>query len=181
MEVVVDDKQLSLAIGKKGQNVRLAAKLLGWKIDIKSEEEKRQEVEAEMARMARAADEIRSLERHGVSDKIVQKLVEAGIHGLAHLAEMPDDELLGLEGVGPKTVEKVREAAAQARQEWDERDAAEEAEKGPPRSRHRPTRTPPTAAAAAEASAAVAPLAAPAAEGTSAGQSGEEAGSDGER
>ena len=49
MEVIVDDTQLSLAIGKKGQNVRLAAKLLGWKIDIKSEEEKRQEVESQMA------------------------------------------------------------------------------------------------------------------------------------
>jgi transcription termination/antitermination protein NusA len=46
--VIVDDTQLSLAIGKKGQNVRLAAKLLGWKIDIKSEEEKRQEVEQQM-------------------------------------------------------------------------------------------------------------------------------------
>jgi N utilization substance protein A len=45
MEVIVEDKQLSLAIGKKGQNVRLAAKLTGWKIDIKSEEEKRREVE----------------------------------------------------------------------------------------------------------------------------------------
>ena len=44
----MDDSQLSLAIGKKGQNVRLAAKLLGWKIDIKSEEEKRQEVEQQM-------------------------------------------------------------------------------------------------------------------------------------
>ena len=49
LEVVVDDTQLSLAIGKKGQNVRLAAKLLGWKIDIKSEEEKRQEVEQQMS------------------------------------------------------------------------------------------------------------------------------------
>src|SRR6201982_2521232 len=48
LEVIVDDTQLSLAIGKKGQNVRLAAKLLGWKIDIKSEEEKRQEVEQQM-------------------------------------------------------------------------------------------------------------------------------------
>ena len=47
MEVVVEDRQLSLAIGKKGQNVRLAAKLAGWKIDIKSEEEKRREVEAQ--------------------------------------------------------------------------------------------------------------------------------------
>src|SRR5919205_3949761 len=49
MEVVVEDKQLSLAIGKKGQNVRLAAKLTGWRIDIKSEEEKRKEVEAQFA------------------------------------------------------------------------------------------------------------------------------------
>jgi len=47
MEVIVEDKQLSLAIGKKGQNVRLAAKLTGWRIDIKSEEEKRREVEAQ--------------------------------------------------------------------------------------------------------------------------------------
>ena len=48
MEVVVEDRQLSLAIGKKGQNVRLAAKLTGWRIDIKSEEEKRREVEAQL-------------------------------------------------------------------------------------------------------------------------------------
>jgi N utilization substance protein A len=48
VEVIVEDKQLSLAIGKKGQNVRLAAKLTGWKIDIKSEEEKRREVEAQL-------------------------------------------------------------------------------------------------------------------------------------
>jgi N utilization substance protein A len=47
MEVIVEDRQLSLAIGKKGQNVRLAAKLTGWRIDIKSEEEKRREVEAQ--------------------------------------------------------------------------------------------------------------------------------------
>jgi N utilization substance protein A len=60
MEVVVEDKQLSLAIGKKGQNVRLAAKLTGWRIDIKSEEEKRREVEAEFGALGgetAAADE----------------------------------------------------------------------------------------------------------------------------
>jgi N utilization substance protein A len=57
MEVVVEDKQLSLAIGKKGQNVRLAAKLTGWKIDIKSEEEKRREVEAQFAGLAAEASE----------------------------------------------------------------------------------------------------------------------------
>jgi len=129
MEVVVEDKQLSLAIGKKGQNVRLAAKIVGWRIDIKSEEEKRREVEAEMARMARAVDEIRSLEAHGVGDEVVQKLVESGIHGLDHLAEMSDEDLAAIEGVGPKTVEKVREAAGLAKAEWDARDAAYEAER----------------------------------------------------
>ena len=77
MEVVVEDKQLSLAIGKKGQNVRLAAKLVGWRIDIKSEEEKRQEVEAEMARMA-AHRRGAAQPAHGVGDKIVQKLIDAG-------------------------------------------------------------------------------------------------------
>jgi N utilization substance protein A len=57
MEVVVEDKQLSLAIGKKGQNVRLAAKLTGWKIDIKSEEEKRREVEAVLDRAIPEGDQ----------------------------------------------------------------------------------------------------------------------------
>jgi N utilization substance protein A len=55
MEVVVEDKQLSLAIGKKGQNVRLAAKLTGWRIDIKSEEEKRREVEAQFGALEMGA------------------------------------------------------------------------------------------------------------------------------
>ncbi|HVO11536.1 MAG TPA: transcription termination factor NusA [Vicinamibacteria bacterium] len=129
MEVVVEDKQLSLAIGKKGQNVRLAAKLVGWRIDIKSEEEKRREVEAEMARMARAVDEIRSLGRHGVPDALVQALVQAGVAGLAQLLEMGDEELTQVEGVDAETVEEIREAAAQARVEWDARDAAAEAER----------------------------------------------------
>ncbi len=174
---------------------------IGWRIDIKSEEEKRREVEAEMARMARAVDEIRSLERHGVGEKTVQKLVEAGIHGLAHLVEMSDENLLAIEGVGPKTVEKIREAAAQARQEWDERDAAEEAERlaaeqaqadqdaadaeaaaaEAAAAEAAAAEAAAAEAAAAEAAAAGAPDAAPAAEGTAAGQSGEEGGTDGER
>jgi transcription termination/antitermination protein NusA len=57
MEVVVEDKQLSLAIGKKGQNVRLAAKLTGWRIDIKSEEDKRKEVEAQLGALEVPAED----------------------------------------------------------------------------------------------------------------------------
>jgi N utilization substance protein A len=125
MEVVVEDKQLSLAIGKKGQNVRLAAKIVGWRIDIKSEEEKRQEVEAEMARMERIVEELRSLE--GVSATVVQKLIDSGMAGLAHILEMTDEELCQIEGIGPKTAEKIREAATAAKVEWDRKDAEEAA------------------------------------------------------
>ncbi len=66
MEVIVDDSQLSLAIGKKGQNVRLAAKLLGWRIDIKSEEEKRQEVESQMAALVVPGAPVSVLLDHGL-------------------------------------------------------------------------------------------------------------------
>jgi len=125
MEVVVEDKQLSLAIGKKGQNVRLGAKLVGWRIDIKSEEEKRREVEAEMARMARLVDELKSLERFGIADKMSQKLIDAGVAGLAHILEMTDEDMQVVDGVGPKTAEKIRAAATKAKVEWDEIDAQE--------------------------------------------------------
>jgi N utilization substance protein A len=125
MEVVVEDKQLSLAIGKKGQNVRLAAKLVGWRIDIKSEEEKRQEVEAEMARMERIVEELRSLDH--VGDKTIQKLIDAGVGGLAHILEMTDEEVCQIEGIGPKTAEKIRQAATEAKVIWDARDAEEAA------------------------------------------------------
>ncbi len=127
MEVVVEDKQLSLAIGKKGQNVRLAAKLVGWRIDIKSEEEKRQEVEAEMARMARIVDELRSLEPHGVGEKTIQKLIDSGVAGIGHVLEMTDEQMCSIEGIGPKTAEKIRQAATEAKVEWDKRDAEEAA------------------------------------------------------
>ena len=68
MEVVVEDKQLSLAIGKKGQNVRLAAKLTGWRIDIKSEEEKRREVEAQFEGLEGGAGRERRRRRRRAGD-----------------------------------------------------------------------------------------------------------------
>jgi N utilization substance protein A len=95
MEVVVEDRQLSLAIGKKGQNVRLAAKLTGWKIDIKSEEEKRREVEEQFGALAAdalaetegaqlEADEAEGAEAEGVeagaaeTDAVEADAIEAG-------------------------------------------------------------------------------------------------------
>ena len=109
LEVVVDDEQLSLAIGKKGQNVRLASRLVGWKIDIKSEQEKKREVEAEIERMARDAREMESLQ--SVGEKTVQRLVEAGYRSLDAIAEAQVEGLTQVSGIGPKTAEKVLAAA----------------------------------------------------------------------
>jgi len=106
LEVVVEDSQLSLAIGKKGQNVRLAAKLLGWKIDIKSEEEKRQEVELQMAAMAPpATTPLESVP--GLGEGLVEKLGAAGVTTVEALADMTPEQLEAIEGIGPKTVEKI--------------------------------------------------------------------------
>ena len=106
LEVIVDDTQLSLAIGKKGQNVRLAAKLLGWKIDIKSEEEKRQEVEQQMGAMGggptTAIEQVSEL-----GESIIQKLVAAGITTVEALADMTPEQLEEIPGIGEKTLEKI--------------------------------------------------------------------------
>lgn len=110
MEVIVDDTQLSLAIGKKGQNVRLAAKLLGWKIDIKSEEEKRREVETQMAALVVPGAPVSVLIDHGLAEEIVETLFQAGIPTVERVGEMTPEELEALPGITLGLVEEIRDA-----------------------------------------------------------------------
>ncbi|MFN7919366.1 MAG: transcription termination factor NusA [Bryobacteraceae bacterium] len=110
MEVVVDDSQLSLAIGKKGQNVRLAAKLMGWRIDIKSEEEKRQEVESAMAALTAPGAPISVLIDHGLPEAVAEKLVEAGVSTVEKVAAMTPEELEQLPGIDPQSIAGIHAA-----------------------------------------------------------------------
>lgn len=110
MEVIVDDSQLSLAIGKKGQNVRLAAKLLGWKIDIKSEEEKRQEVESQMAALVAPGAPVSVLLDYGLEESVVEKLVGAGVGTIEKLGGMTPEQLEEIQDIGLEAVEAIQVA-----------------------------------------------------------------------
>jgi len=105
LHVVVADEQLSLAIGRRGQNARLAAKLVGWKVDIKSRAELAREAE-EKAQRARAAME--SLAQvSGIGPKTAARLVEAGLNTLERLRQASAEELMSVKGVGPKTAATI--------------------------------------------------------------------------
>jgi N utilization substance protein A len=108
MEVIVDDSQLSLAIGKKGQNVRLAAKLLGWRIDIKSEEEKRQEVESAMAALVVPGAPVSVLIEHGLEEQVSGKLVEGGVTTVERLGSMTPEEIEKIPGIEPDMIEQIQ-------------------------------------------------------------------------
>ena len=110
LEVIVEDTQLSLAIGKKGQNVRLASKLIGWNIDIKSEEEKRREIEAQMAALTAPGTALTQLA--GVGPKTVEKLEAAGVTSIEKLADMTPEQLVEIPGIGEKMVEKIHQSVA---------------------------------------------------------------------
>jgi len=113
LEVVVEDSQLSLAIGRKGQNVRLASKLLDWHIDIKSEEEKRQEVEAQMAGMMPEGVRAPLSELAGIGAKTKEKLLAQGISTVEELAGMTPEQLTAIPGIGEKMVQKIAAAVKQ--------------------------------------------------------------------
>ena len=131
MEVVVEDRQLSLAIGKKGQNVRLAAKLSGWKIDIKSEEEKRKEVELTLAGIdfGSGAEEVQMLSLPDIHEDVLAALRAAGYDTVDKVLEANPADLAALPGFDQDTVDAVVAAAAaeKARQPEPADDAGEPA------------------------------------------------------
>jgi N utilization substance protein A len=116
--VVVAEDQLSLAIGKKGQNVRLAAKLTGWKVDVKSEvqmaeeqlREASQELAAQEAAAASAEEEV--FELPGIGAKLTARLIESGYDDLEKMAAASVEDLEKIEGIGGKTAERIRDVAA---------------------------------------------------------------------
>jgi N utilization substance protein A len=114
MEVVVEDRQLSLAIGKKGQNVRLAAKLTGWKIDIKSEEEKRREVEAQFAGFGELTSEPAALAIPGVEQETLDRLQQTEFATLEAVAGASAEALAAAAEVDAETAERIIAAAREA-------------------------------------------------------------------
>jgi N utilization substance protein A len=117
--VVVPDKELSLAIGREGQNARLAAKLTGWRIDIigatEAAERAVRKAEQDAIRAAARAEisEDMPLEKLGLSKRILNALDSAGITQLAPLLDAMqegDDTLLGIKGFGDKSLEEIKQA-----------------------------------------------------------------------
>ncbi|MCD6548366.1 MAG: KH domain-containing protein, partial [Thermodesulfobacterium sp.] len=102
LEVIVPDDQLSLAIGKKGENVRLASKLIGWRIDILSETQYLRRQEPEFLKLLKVTE---------LSDETAGYLYEADIKDLKTLVETPLEKIAELTKLPLEEVEKIVEKA----------------------------------------------------------------------
>ncbi len=111
LEVVVPEDQLSLAIGRKGQNVRLASKLLGWEINIKGAEEKKQEILGQLEDLGVPSDAEPLSRLEGVGEKTQSRLREAGIESVEDLISKSVDDLIAIPRIGRKSAEQLLEAA----------------------------------------------------------------------
>ena len=95
-EILVADDQLSLAIGKRGQNVRLASKLIGWELDVRSKSQM-----------------IPLTELDGVDEKIEAALKKAGAKTIKDVFKMTVEDLVKIEGIDEKLAERIRQAVEQ--------------------------------------------------------------------
>jgi N utilization substance protein A len=114
VKVIVPDDQLSLAIGRGGQNARLAAKLTGWKIDIVGETEHSRELEIDLSQRVDVS------ELPGVGPKLAESLSAAGYRHVQDLDGVSTEDLLRVSGVGAKTAEKISIAVAAVLEMLDE-------------------------------------------------------------
>src|SRR5258705_3947944 len=141
MEVIVNEDQLSLAIGKRGQNVRLATKLVGWNIDIRSEEEIKREVAEQMGAMIASGAPVRlaaiqvvtaqqadTLGEHGVTD--IDGLVATSVDDLVEFLDVSLDEAEKILAAARAVIE-IRERSLQAPAPEGSEDAADEGEAAP--------------------------------------------------
>src|SRR5690606_7186934 len=106
MDIVVDEDNLAQAIGRGGQNVRLASELTGWTLNIMTEEESQSKHEEE-------TELIRTLfiEKLGVDEEIADILTQEGFATLEEVAYVPLDEMLEIESLDEETINEIRERA----------------------------------------------------------------------
>jgi N utilization substance protein A len=116
IEVVVPDEQLSLAIGRRGQNVRLASQLTGWDIDILTEAEESERRQAEFAERTAMF-----MESMNVDEMVAQLLVSEGFTSLEEVAYIELEELTAIDGINEETAEELQ---ARARESLEEINAA---------------------------------------------------------
>jgi len=111
MEVIVNEDQLSLAIGKRGQNVRLATKLVGWNIDIRSEEEIKREVTEQMGALIASGEALPLSAIEGVTAQQAESLAEHGIEDIDALSLTSVDDLVEFLDLSLDEAEVILEAA----------------------------------------------------------------------
>src|SRR5829696_6819076 len=112
MEVIINEDQLSLAIGKRGQNVRLATKLVGWNIDIRSEEELKREVAAQMGAMIASGESVPLERLQGMNPSMVSTLADHGVADIEGLATATVDDIAEFLDVSIDQAEALISAAA---------------------------------------------------------------------
>ena len=111
MEVIVNEDQLSLAIGKRGQNVRLATKLVGWNIDIRSEEEIKREVTEQMGALIASGESVPLSAIEGVTAQQAETLAEHGINDIDALSQTSVDDLVEFLDLSLDEAETILNAA----------------------------------------------------------------------
>ena len=109
MDVVVDEENLAIAIGRAGQNVRLASELTGWQINLMSAEESAEKATAETAETRRVF-----VEKLDVDEEVADILVQEGFSSLEEVAYVPISEMLEIEAFDEETVNELRNRARNA-------------------------------------------------------------------